>query len=343
MKKLFTLIIPVIFIGLLAVGCGKNGGAAPDIQGIDSYTDTYSGAVIKYPKNWVKFSAVGSKFIAYNSNDARKRFQKYDAEGFPGAKVEMLIVTIDSGKTLESVITENKPFEDQSLYKEEAATIDGVQGKKLSYTFDQDNGKFNGEMYVATKDNQIATILIIESFDGTWEKYAASFKEIAASLKLGAKPAEKGPAVAAPTEAEGPSTTLTTKSGDGFSMGVPENFRSETDPLKSSSSLRSYFYVGQRRGDSFLKVELFDASKTKNLSKIVDENKAKFGGNPVKTSLGGAEAYSMNFNPTKDVKGKIWFALKGGKLYRVSMYWFKGEEQTFLPIFDKCVRSFKFE
>ena len=43
------------------------------------------------------------------------------------------------------------------------------------------------------------------------------------------------------------------------------------------------------------------------------------------------------------VKGKVWFAMKGDKMYRITINWFTGEEKDFLPIFEKSVASFKFK
>ena len=62
-----------------------------------------------------------------------------------------------------------------------------------------------------------------------------------------------------------------------------------------------------------------------------------------KTKFGGTEAYVMNYKASGKVKGRVWFALKNDKLYRVMLNWFVGEEKDFLPPFEKSVKSFKFQ
>jgi len=123
---------------------------------------------------------------------------------------------------------------------------------------------------------------------------------------------------------------------------IPDNFNSTSTNMPGT--LYSANYIGKRRADCNIQVDVYDASKQKNLKKIVDDNSATYkNATPSKLSLGGAEAYVMNYSPAKGVKSKVYFTLKGDKLYKITINWFVAEEKDYLPVFDKCVSAFKFE
>ena len=53
-------------------------------------------------------------------------------------------------------------FESKIYSFPEKVMIDGVEGKKISYAFELEDGNFHGEMYFAAKDTGIATVLTFE-------------------------------------------------------------------------------------------------------------------------------------------------------------------------------------
>lgn len=344
MKNITKLLMLLAFTSFFAISCGKSGPDPIKIEGLDTYTDNVTGFSIKYPKNWVKSEIPGGRFVVFTNNEGRKRFNKYDTEGFPGAKIDLIVTDLNETITLDSIMKKSRLFGPE-VYESADVTIDGVPGKKLIYSFPLQGGMFNGMMFFGTKDNQKATILTIEAFDNSYEnEYKDAFNEIIASLKLATKPeAKKADTLTITEEAPPPSSTLDERTGDGFTIGIPDNFKSENIG-KSGSALKAWSFLGTRRGDSFIKVETFDASKQKDLKKIVEENRASFGNaNPVSTTLGGASAYVLNYQASKTVKGKVWFAIKNDKMYRLTINWFTGEEKDFLPVFEKSVQSFKFQ
>jgi hypothetical protein len=89
---------------------------------------------------------------------------------------------------------------------------------------------------------------------------------------------------------------------------------------------------------------VIDATKQKSLKKIVDENSPKYkNAKPVDTKIGGQPAYVMSYSFRKDDLSRVYYVLKGNKLYKITMNWFKGEEQDYLPIFEKSIASIKFQ
>ncbi|MBX3043702.1 MAG: hypothetical protein KIT33_02675 [Candidatus Kapabacteria bacterium] len=343
MKKLNLLILIFAMSGLILSSCGKSGPDPVPVGELTTHTDEVTGFSVKYPESWIKSAIPGTRFVVFSNDQGKKRFNKYDTEGFPGAKIDVICNDLKPGWNLDSLVKISKIFGDE-IYEVADVTIDGVPGKKLVYSFPLSGGMFNGMMLMAAKDTVKATTLIIEAFDNSFETYKSTFDEIASSFVLGKAPAPKKiDTILQVEEAPPPSENLEVRGGDGFEIGVPDNFKAENIG-KAANAQRAWSFLGARRGDSFIKIETFDASQQKDLKKIVDENRASFqNANPKETTLGGKKAYLLEYKPAGTVKGKVWFALSGDKMYRVTINWFTGEEKDFLPVFEKSVASFKFK
>lgn len=339
--KVFKYCLLFCFTIILLSGCGNKHGKPVEIKDLKEYKDEAVGFSIKYPSNWVTTKMTGVRFAAFSSNSAKPRFARYDTEGFPGAKIDVNIVKIDSVVTLDSIIKVNKTFQ-PDLYKFDEVMLDGVKASKFTYSFELEDGEFMGELYVATKDGKLATVLFFEAFANTWDMYKDKFNEIVSSLKLAVEPAAP---TAAPINAEEPpaSANLVPKSGPGYVIMVPDNFNLTKGVARNVISSQNY--IGKRRADCNIQVDVIDASQSKNLKKIVDENKPTYknSGEPKAINLGGVSAYMFTYQPTGQVKGRVYFALKGDRLYRITMNWFAGEEKDYLPVFEKSVNSIKFE
>ncbi|HOK14233.1 MAG TPA: PsbP-related protein, partial [Candidatus Kapabacteria bacterium] len=170
--KYFLLVCLSIFI---LSRCGNKHGKPVEIEDLKEYKDEAVGFSLKYPSNWVVTKLTGVRFAAFSSNNAKLRFARYDTEGFPGAKID-------------SIIKVNKTFQ-PDLYKFDEVMIDGVKASRFRYSFELEDGEFVGELYVATKDGKLATVLFFEAFANTWDMYKDKFNEIVSSLKLAVEPA----------------------------------------------------------------------------------------------------------------------------------------------------------
>jgi hypothetical protein len=109
--------------------------------------------------------------------------------------------------------------------------------------------------------------------------------------------------------------------------------------------IASYNYIGDRRGDCNIQVDVIDASQSSDFKKSATELAEKYPGKPSisETKIGGIDAFVMNWNPGKNIKGKVFFAKKGNNLFRISINWYVPEETDYLPVFEKCIASIKFE
>ncbi len=195
--------------------------------------------------------------------------------------------------------------------------------------------------YYSLKDT-VLTTLEFSAFGGTYDAYKASWDEIVKTFVCAgptrAKEVKIDTVKAGP---EPPSANLVSAPGSGYSMSIPDNFRSKG--VKAAGAIGGSEYLGSRL-DCTIRVDILDASKQSNLDKIANENKAQFSGaSQSSTTLGGVKAYMFNYSPAPGIGRHAYLCVKDGRLYRVFVTWNKTEESTYLPIFDKCISTFQFK
>lgn len=342
MQKYINLLLVIAF-SIAIFSCGEKGPEPVAIESLETYQDEVTQFEIKYPANWNMRKVPGERLYVLSSEQGEGRF-RFSGEsystGFPAARLDFLAIETDSVMNLDSIFDKNATF-DASIYQKDILSIDGTEAHKYTYSFDLDGGPFMGQMIIAKADTGMASIIKFEAFDGSFDMYKAQVDEMIASIKLAKTPdPSQVDTVFEEVEADPPTMTLKTRSGEGYSIGIPDNFAKE----RFNSNADHYqAFLGQRRGDSFILIEKFNA-KGLDAKKIAEQQKGSFGGNsPKKSTLGGQEAYTISWSPSGNVKGKVWFAVKNDKLYRVTLNWFVPEESDFYPPFEKAVNSFKFQ
>ena len=341
MKKI-TLFFAGALLIILGLSACDSGPKPVEITNLKTYTDEILKFSVDYPSNWVTSKTPGERFVIFSSNDAKSRFIKYDPTGFPGAIIDVYATKVNETKTLDTLIKKAKLFPDE-YYKESSITVDGVQGKRFDYTFELEDGNFHGVFVIASKDNVTFTSLRIETFADAWKNYEENFNKIISSFKLAETQQRKQDTIINVEELPLPSATLVPKKGNGYTISVPENFYGGKSPTKDA--LASTNYVGDRRIDCNILIDVLDASKTSDFKKAATELASRYPGSPSisGTKLGGVDAYVMNWKPTKEVKGRVYFAKKGDKIFRISINWFSPEEKDYLPTFEKSIASIKFD
>lgn len=341
MKFLLKSFLLVSIFAFVLSSCDK--GPQPiEIKDLELKSDEVRKFEIKVPSNWVNIVTPTKRIISFSSKEGQSRFFKYDSKGFPGAKIDLQAINLDSVNTLETILEKAKIFPPEYYTAPEKVQIDGVEAKKVTYTFDLEDGSFDGSIYVASKDNSVATVLVFETFAGSKEMYSAKFDEVLKSVKLAVNPPKRSADTTTQVvEAEPASPTLKKFDGQGFKIQIPDNFRAEVS--KAANAVYSRNFTGDRRADCNIRVDVREAKST-NLKKIAEENQAniKGAGNLSSTKLGGKEAYFFNYPATKDVKGRIYYVINGNNLYQISLTWFTGEEKDYLPVFEKSVSSLSF-
>lgn len=338
MKKLFTLFSLAIVLIFFATSCSK-GPDAPEIEGYKTYVNESTGLSIEHPANW-QVTENPMRFVAFNDNSGKGRFLRYDTEGFPAAKIDITLSPLDSIRNLDTVMTKTMKFTPDS-YEITDVMVNGLKAKKLVYTFELSTGVFYGETYVVQVDDKNSNIIQFEAFDGTYEKYKEAYDKLLKSYKPGKIPTKTADTITQLEEQPLPSKNLVEKNGMGYSIRIPDNFSAERGPSKGV--LESKNYIGTRRADCNIIVDVIDASKNKKLDKIVEDNRASYkNATPSKTTIGGKDAYVMSYSFGRDVLSRVYFVINGDKLYRITVNWFKGEQSDYLPIFEQSLNSFKF-
>ncbi len=331
MKKYLFTCFSLALCFIILVGCGEDKPERVTVEKLEVYEDPGLGYSIKYPANWVKYEQPGMRFTAVTSKAGTKRFQKYDQDGVPAAKIQFITEKLEDGITLDTVMA--RKFFNADIYTApKKITIDGTEAFMQEYSFPLADGQFQGEIYYATKDSLIASVISFEAFANGLDIYRPYIDEIVASIKLAQKPVSTPDTLVKEVEADPPSSSFRTMSGDGFTIDIPDNFNKEGG-----------LYIGMRRGDSFIKVTSKEVSEDTNFKKTVEETKKKFrkAGGVKEITLDGHKAYMFAYEPTANVNGEVYFAMKDNTLFQITINWFKGEAEDYKDIFQKCVRSIK--
>lgn len=341
MKNYFKIILSAIILTVALSACGEK-YETPQIEGLVVYTDSLTMMSVKLPKNWQQIPAAGKRVISIPNKGLLQSYTDYNTEAVPGAVIRVHIYKLDSVKTVASIIDKHK----QSLMnvktqKEKKIMIDGVEGTEFIYNFPLTTGEVNGIRIIAAKDAGTATEISIDCFGGAYEIYKPQIDEVIKSLKLGMTIAPK-PADTTKVAADPPTMKLVTKSGNGFTIGIPDNFYPENaNAIKNA--IGTYNYAGDRRGDCNIRIDVLDGAKVANLKNTVDKNKAAYQGKePSKTTLGGKEAYRFDYSPARGINSRVWYVLSNKKVFIVTMNYFVGEKDMFLPPFEKSINSIKF-
>ncbi|HRK05206.1 MAG TPA: hypothetical protein PLW14_08935 [Chlorobiota bacterium] len=344
MKHIRSISLSLGFVALMVLTACSRQAEAPPIDGFTLHEDRDRGFAMKFPANWKVQKFPGEVIVAYGLPAMSGRFSSF-GKGEGGVKIELRSVKLDSTLTMDTLIKNSQvQFEDglQERYKISTATVGGKSGKKLAVNFDQEDGNFRSEAYFAEQDS-LVTIVTFAAFGGTFESYESEFAEMLASVRLAKRPEPAAPKVdtSAPRGPEPPSDTLRSYTGSEFSIQIPNNF--ESKKAKQAGTLSSVNFFGSRL-DCSIQVDVLDASKQNNLDKILEQNKATYqGGKATMTTLGGQKAGYFSYNPNNNVSSRAYFVVKGNKLFRVTMNWYKPEQSVYLPIFEKCLATMKFQ
>jgi|DewCreStandDraft_4_1066084.scaffolds.fasta_scaffold00019_179 hypothetical protein len=342
-KNYFIAFFLIIFLSFLFINCNGSKEQKDQTKSIieasawDTYTDPVMRFSVKYPTNWNSAKAVGLSYSVYTSSDTRQRTRNPNLL-VPGAGFKIQTYKID-----DSVGIHSTRYLTPSVYSGPSSDmIAGVNCQKYTFSAELSDGAYKGELYYATKDNKIMTVVTFEAFGGMFDEYKKIFDEAKNSIVLAIKPDDKVKVDTVIQELPPASQNLVNTGGDGFSLKIPDNFNSRV--TKEGKALKSYIYYGERRKDCIIRVDIFQAPAKATLEKLVEQNKNIPGASGLNQStLGNEKAFVLNYNPSKQVVGKIYFALKNDRFFRVIVTWFSGEENDYKPVFEKSIASFNFQ
>ncbi len=340
MQLMRSTIVLFSVCAVLFAGCNQKAPVTP-VDSLELKKDEVTKFEIKVPVNWKIQLVPGELILATSKPRITRRFLDFSA-GDGGAKIEMRAIMTDSTLTLDSLIQNSKlEFEDDlDRYELKDSKLGGKPAKRLSVAFDQEDGEYKSVQYFAIYDSVI-TIVTFAAFGSTYEDYQETFNEVLASVKVAEMPdpVQKMDSLS-PTGPEPPSDTLRAYNAADFAIRIPNNFKGSKVPTTGISAIN---FEGSRR-DCNIRIDIFDATKQNDLDQIIEQNKANYGGKAaVSTKLGGRTAKYFSYAPQRGISSRAYFVVKGNKMMRVTVNWYKPQQEVYLPIFEKSIRSVTFK
>ena len=349
MKRSVLVLVPALAVATLAaatliVGCGGKGDSGPvSVKKFDQFNDEILKFSVRYPAEWAKGVQPGVQAVFYSSSAVSDGFTKYDPNGQKGAKID--IGSMPGGQeTIDKSIEELKaPFTDPNVFQAPTqATLNGMPATKITYSFDVEDTKFKAERFYVMQDSVVSyfeTAVI-----GNYDNYAAVFDSARASFKpgtMGKRPAMTGDTTGAKADSdlvEPPAADMKSYGGKYFSIDYPSNF--SPGSAGGGGVLASTNFSGARN-DSYYQVDVIDP-KGMELGAIVDQNKRNYGGRAASpASVGGSKGFVFNYSGGKDVSSRAYFTIANGHLYRITVNWFRKQQDSYLPAFEKAIASFR--
>ncbi len=316
-----------------------------EVTGFKTYLHKETGLSFEYPENW-EFTE-GKDFVAvYSLKQGMKRWPRYESDGAPVAKITVARVKLHFNRTFEEVIVKMKEFLVEEQYTPmQELTIDGTLTKTTTYEFELKDGLFKGAYYFAAKDSGMATVVNFEAFGSTWDKYKPVFDKIIQGMTFASSPTDEIKNQETLVDEINPPTMYLTKTKfDGFSIGMPGNMSIRQAPGGRGQAESSFYFDTDARVDCSVRIDKFDAAKTSDLKKIVEDSRASFkNASATKTTLAGKEAYTLTYSPAANLSSKVWFVMYNSKLFRIIVTWNNVEANDYLPALEKSAKSISFK
>ena len=322
----------VLLFALLIFGCGGQRTITPVAVGeMQDYRDPLYGFHLQFPKAWKSQSEAG-KARFYSSEEAVQRFVDPTGAYPDGVMVAVDVIKTPTPDQQKTGILDEMKNPGRPLSPESPVTIGGKTGTTVSYTANwskkvREEGK---HIFVAV-DSMLYDIV----FSGFGDQYAAHQAVIDAIVKSFEfpKPVEKG------RDQTLPSDSFTEYDAKLFTFQYPENFNFDDKVVKGNNELA----LGLRgvRLDCSIQFIVFGA-KGLTVEKVIDQNKAKYpGASTGKATISGQPAVTLTYSPTKEVERRVYFVVKGDKVYRINMDWFKPQREQYLAAYDRVIQSIK--
>ncbi|HVZ40826.1 MAG TPA: hypothetical protein VHI13_16220 [Candidatus Kapabacteria bacterium] len=344
MKRSLLALIPLLALSSIIGGCGDKKGSGPvTAKSYETYNDEILKFSVRHPAEWAKGVQPGVEAVFYSSTSVGDGFTRYEPKGQRGAKVDVGSMLGGQEAMNKSIEDLKAPFTDPNVVKApEQTTLNGMPATKISYSFDVEDTKFTAERFYVMKDSVVS--FIETAVIGNYNDYAGIFDTARASFKPGtvaARTAAAHDSTGARKDSdlvEPPSATMKAFGGSNFSIQYPSNFTPGT--ARAGGAIESKNFSGARN-DSYFQIDVI-AAKDMTLQEIVDQNKKSYGGRAASpASVGNLKGFVFNYNGGKDVSSRAYFAMSNGKLYRITMNWFRAQQESYLPAFEKALATFQ--
>jgi len=328
--------LPVLLL-VLFVSCGKK---EPQIinfefQKYENPTPRYR---IEYPKGWTITTYPG-KIRLLSSQDAYDKFAVPTSKGAIGALI-LITVTKDTlggdlQKLYDEVLAVDKDKETIEKYEEVTDTKVGDKPAKRVYyrlKYDKETIK-KVEKYLVVTDT-LDYVIELLSFNEMFESYKPAIQKLISTFEF-PKKLEKGQE----DPANKPSETFSTYNNPNYSLDYPDNFNIKTTKKGETGSTATF--SGYRLDCTFV-VDVFP-SQNLSVEKVFEQNKGNYkgAGGQKETSINGLKVIYLNYVGAPNIGSRAYFIVKGDKVYRMTLNWFKPQEADYISPFEKMASSFK--
>lgn len=350
MKKIFSYTVYIVVIVLISgiaatISSCKKKAELPNVIEWETFQDPTNGLEVQYPKGWLLMTDP-KRTKVYSSQVVSEKFYEVYTQGSSvvnedqaGVEIEISSdrfedVSVGTLEAYKAKLVES--YGPLNLANEQPASFGKENG--IKYTFGVKVGKetnLRGEKWVVAHDSAFYTVSI-SGFNDYFEVYKPLLEKIVASVKLPKpKVSYKDPNAAAL-----PSPEVTKFSNDFVELSHPDNFEVSMPKDKKGGAIFALKVQGLRQ-DCTIDLDIFPTNKHP-LDKLFDDNKGKF--SPKKTGsakIDGNDAKTLTASPASNIDREVYFSVKGDKLYRVILTWYKPLTNDFKPAFDKVVASMK--
>jgi len=330
--KWFPVLLLVVF-----VSCGKK---EPQImkfeyQGYDNPAFRYH---INYPKGWALTTDPG-KVRLLSSQESYDKFVDPTSKGSIGALIIISAAKDTLGGDLQKyydvVFAADKDGESIEKYEEVSDVKVGDKAAKRVYyrlRYDKETIK-KVEKYLVIADS-LAYQIEYTSFNEIFESYKPSIEKLVSTF-IFPKKLEKGEVAE-----DLPSETFSAYATNPlYSIEYPDNF--DIKAVKKGETGSTTTFSGYRLDCTFV-VDVFP-SQNLSVEKVFEQNKGKYtgAGAQKEATINGSKAIYVNYAGASNIGSRAYFLVKGDKVYRMTLNWFKPKETNYIPVFEKMAASLK--
>ncbi len=318
---------------ILITGCAGEKKMEPVAVGeMVQYKDPGIGFAISHPAGWVQNTQVGQALF-YNAQGVEQKFRVPTDAGPTGVEVSVRVTkTADPIGTAANLKSEWSQTGVQ-LGQEQQMRVNEATGTKVPFTANYGERSIIHSHHVFLMGDSALYDLGFSGFGAHYEANATVFDAILTSFQM-PKPKEKG------RDETLPSASYVDFDAKAFTFTHPENFNS-TNPPKGQNEMVIELQ-GYRR-DCSVRFDVFGAQGL-TLDKVFEQNKGKYRSTTTgKATIGGENAMSVSYSPTREVDSRAYFVVKNDKVYRITTNWYKPQAAAYTAAYETLINSIKFK
>ena len=331
MKKTF-LSFTIFFVSIILISCSKPKPEKVVVGEMSEYHDPAYGFTIKYPKDWKSMGESGKALFSPSEAVHNNFLDPVNGKRI-GAEVSVVAKIAEEGKTIETLLNDSKTEIQQSgtISKEEAITIGGKDGKKISY-----------QIPITTKLAIIGYTLYIPDDTLLFEidfrafgDYFDAHSDVFSTMEKSFIP----PVIQKKTDNRfHPSEQFEKYDTPYFSMEYPSNFNF-TSPPKGKNDF--VVQLGGERLDCTIRFDVFGANKW-TIDKVWEQNEGKYKAKKKgDVMIDGNKAYWVDYPGAANIDSRAYFMVKNDKVIRITWNIYSPEKDLYSTVFEKTVNSLK--